>query len=314
MSKLERLMNLLAALLHTSVPMTAEQLRVRIEGYPDAGPSFRRSFERDKDDLRSMGIPIRVELVPGTDPPTDGYRIDPKEYAGSDPQLDPDELAALHLATNLVRLDGVQGDQALVRVGGLVGDTGAGDATNSERPLAALPTDTNLGPLFDAVRTQKSVGFTYNDTARTLDPYKLSFLRGHWYLIGFDHVREDERQFRVDRIDGVVEPLGNATTVRPDGPSNDRAESWELGDEEPIVARILVDGDQAGWAKHYLGRDAVVADHDDGSAEFELTVRNREAFRSFVLTFLEHAELLAPPELRDDLVDWLTELHAGAAS
>ncbi len=304
-------MNLLAALLHTSVPMTAEQLRQRIEGYPDAGPSFRRSFERDKDDLRSMGIPIRVETVPGTDPPVEGYRIDPKEYAGSDPQLDPDELAAMHLATNLVRLDGVQGDQALVRVGGLVGD---GQGAESVEPLAALPSDTNLGPLFDAVRTKKSVSFTYNAASRTLDPYKLSFLRGHWYLIGFDHMREDERQFRVDRIEGIVEIGGDATTARPDGPQSDRAESWELGDEEPIQARILVDADQAGWAKHYLGRDSVVADHADGSAEFELTVRNREAFRSFVLTFLEHAELLSPPELRNELISWLEELHAGASA
>lgn len=310
MSKLERLMNLLAAMLHTAVPMTAEQLRQRIEGYPDAGPSFRRAFERDKDDLRSMGIPIRVETVPGTDPPVEGYRIDPNEYAGSDPQLDPDELAALHLATNLVRLDGVQGDQALVRVGGLPGDA---QAANDAAPLAALPTDANLGPLFDAVRTKKSVAFTYNETDRTLDPYKLSFLRGHWYLIGFDHLREDERQFRVDRIAGVVEVQGAATTERPDGPSNDRAESWELGDEEPILARLLVDADQAGWAKHYLGRDAVVASHPDGSAEFELTVRNSEAFRSFVLTFLEHAELLSPPDLRDDLVSWLQQLHAAAS-
>lgn len=302
-------MNLLAALLHTAVPMTAEQLRERIAGYPEAGPSFRRSFERDKDDLRSMGIPIRVETVPGTDPPVEGYRINPKEYAGSDPQLDPDELAALHLATNLVRLDGVQGDQALVRVGGLVDAQNAG----AIEPLAALPTDSNLGPLFEAVRAKKSVDFTYNETQRTLDPYKLSFLRGHWYLIGFDHLREDERQFRVDRIDGVVEVGGTATTDRPDLPSNDRTESWELGDEEPIEARILVDADQAGWAKHYLGRDSVVAAHADGSAEFVLTVRNREAFRSFVLTFLEHAELLSPPELRSELVAWLEQFQGASA-
>ncbi len=302
MSKLERLLNLLAALLHTSVPLTAEQLRTRIEGYPDADASFRRAFERDKDDLRTMGIPLKTQTVPGVDPPIDGYRIDPEEYAGSDPQLDPDELAALHLASNLVRFEGVSGDQALARLGGVVGE-------QEVATVAALPSDDNLGPLFEAVRSKHSVTFRYNDTDRELDPYKLSFLRGHWYLIGYDHVRNDERQFRVDRIDGRVEVGAAATTERP-ASTDERIESWELGDEEPIVARILVDADQAGWAKHYLGRDAVVQSHDDGSAEFDLVVRNREAFRSFVLTFLDHAELLAPADLRDELISWLEEFAA----
>ncbi|MSW92769.1 MAG: DNA-binding transcriptional regulator, partial [Actinobacteria bacterium] len=67
-SKLERLLNLTAALLATARPLTAEQLRGRLEGYPDADASFRRAFERDKDDLRQMGIPITIAEVPGSDP------------------------------------------------------------------------------------------------------------------------------------------------------------------------------------------------------------------------------------------------------
>ncbi len=297
-------MNLLAALLHTPVPLSAESLRTRVGGYPDAGASFHRAFERDKEDLRSMGIPISVGAVPASDPPLDGYRIDPKEYAGSDPKLDPDELAALHLATTLVRFGDVSGDQALVQVGGVVGDA------TSTAPVAALPADPNLNPLFDAVRNKASVAFVYNDVQRTIDPYKLAFQGGHWYLTGFDHLRGEQRDFRVDRIAGAVEPGGPATTTRPDGLTGDRAQSWELGDEEPVVATLLVDADQSGWAKHYLGRDAVAKAHDDGSAEFALTVRNREAFRSFVLTFLDHAELLGPPELRAELISWLEELAA----
>ncbi|MEE9417258.1 MAG: WYL domain-containing protein [Acidimicrobiales bacterium] len=301
MSKLERLLNLLAALLHTPVPLTAEQIRARLEGYSEVDASFRRAFERDKDDLRSMGVPIRVEPVAGTDPPLDGYRIDPSEYGGSDPQLEPDELAALHLATGLVRVDGVSGDQALVRVGGVVGEA-KGDQ------VAALPTDPNLGPLFEAISSSHSVTFDYRGTERLLDPFKLSFSRGHWYLTGYDHSRDDERQFRVDRIVGSVVRGAAITTERPTSRSLDRVESWAIGDEEPVLTRLLVDADQAAWAKHYLGNDAIAASHTDGSVEFELLVRNREAFRSFVLTFLDHAELLSPEDLRNDLVGWLEAL------
>ena len=71
MDKLERLLNLTAALLHAEIPLTAEELRDRVGGYPDTKATFRRAFERDKDDLRSMGMPLRVEPVPGVDPPVD---------------------------------------------------------------------------------------------------------------------------------------------------------------------------------------------------------------------------------------------------
>ena len=64
MDKLERLLNLTAALLHAEMPLTAEELRARVGGYPDTKATFRRAFERDKDDLRSMGMPLRVEPVP----------------------------------------------------------------------------------------------------------------------------------------------------------------------------------------------------------------------------------------------------------
>ena len=72
----------------TAVPLSAEQIASRIEGYPDAGPTFRRAFERDKDDLREMGVPLVVEPIPATDPPLEGYRVRPSEYYLRDPGLD----------------------------------------------------------------------------------------------------------------------------------------------------------------------------------------------------------------------------------
>ena len=69
MAKLERLLNLTAALLETERPLTADDIHKRIEGYPPAHASFHRAFERDKDDLREMGIPISLIAIPGSDPP-----------------------------------------------------------------------------------------------------------------------------------------------------------------------------------------------------------------------------------------------------
>ncbi|MGH9186220.1 MAG: helix-turn-helix transcriptional regulator, partial [Acidimicrobiales bacterium] len=79
-TKLERLLNLTALLLETPRPLTAEEIRTRVPHYPDDKESFRRSFERDKEDLREKGVPIDVEEVPGIDPPIDGYRIRKDRY------------------------------------------------------------------------------------------------------------------------------------------------------------------------------------------------------------------------------------------
>mgnify|MGYP001502367220 FL=1 len=293
MDKLERLLNLTAALLHAEIPLTAEQLRDRVGGYPDAKATFRRAFERDKDDLRSMGMPLRVEPVPGVDPPVDGYRLDRDEYAGTELAFEADELAALHLATSLVRLDG--DNTALVKLGA----AGGGAPTDS---VGRGPFNDTLATMIGAAVDRKALAFTYNDVERIVEPWKLSFTRGHWYLCGFDRLREDQRLYRVDRIEGDVSLSGPAEA--PVGDVNEPIDlrGWELGDGPAVEATIVVDADQAAYARHILGD---VVDQPDGSVTATLDVRNIDAFRSFVLSFLEHAEILEPADLRNDFVEWL---------
>ncbi len=292
MEKLERLLNLAAALLDAERALTADELRDRVGGYPDAKAAFRRSFERDKDDLRAMGLPIRVEPVAGTDPPIDGYRMRRSDYSGTELRLEPDELAALHLATNLVRLDG--DDSGLLKLGGRAGD--------HADEVGRVPFDDALAVLIAAAADRRAVTFTYKETRRTVEPWRLSFSRGHWYLAGWDRTRDDGRLYRVDRISGTVEP-GDAA-IHEIGSVSDPVDlrGWQLGDGDPLVARVAIDAVQAAHARHLLG-DVVEA--PDGGVVAELEVRNREAFRSFVLSFLDHAEILEPPELRDSMIEWL---------
>ena len=293
MDKLERLLKLTAALLHAEIPLTAEELRDRVGGYPDTKATFRRAFERDKDDLRSMGMPLRVEPVPGVDPPVDGYRLDRDEYAGTELAFEADELAALHLATSLVQLDG--DDTALVKLGAAGGDAPADS-------VGRVPFNSTLATMIGAAVDRKALSFTYNDVERIVEPWKLSFTRGHWYLSGFDRLREDQRLYRVDRIKDGVSLSGPAKA--PVGDVNEPIDlrGWELGDGPVIKATILVDADQAAYARHMLGE---AVDRPDGSVTATLDVRNIDAFRSFVLSFLEHAEILEPAELRTDFVEWL---------
>jgi proteasome accessory factor B len=322
LSKVERLLNLTMALLGTARPLTAAELRARIPGYPDGDTAFRRAFERDKDALREMGIPVRMQEIPYTDPPIEGYRIAEEEYYLRDPGFEPDELAALHLAASAARLDAGHGREALWKLGGLVtgaDDIGATDDTLDD--LVELPNDPNLAPLFGAAIDGRRVQLVYHGTPRRIDPYRLDYRRGRWYLTGYDHTRGEERNYRLDRIEGEVQPGPPGTfrrpaeLPRPGGP----AEPWQFGDDEPVTARVRVDPGHAGALRRHLTgagdrplTDVVIEDQADGGAVADVTVSNWPAFRSFLLTFLEHAEVLGPPELRADVVAWLERCAAAA--
>jgi proteasome accessory factor B len=301
--KLERLLNLTAALLETPRPLSAVEIAKRVYGYPDEKSAFRRTFERDKDDLREMGIPLVLSEIDGTDPPETGYRIPKDEYYLRDPGLEPDELAALHLAASTVRLDGIDGAGGLWKLGGLPADS---EATDAGPEVTAIPVDRRLVVLWDAANERKPVTFTYRDAERTVDPYRLDFQRDHWYVSGYDHLRDDERNFRVDRIGGEVVAGERHGFERPStGVPGARVEPWQLGEGNPLMARVLIDGQQAAIAIGEAGADTVTEERDDGSVVLEMAVTNVDGFRSFVLGFLEHAEVLGPPELRDDIIQWL---------
>ncbi|MGI9119543.1 MAG: WYL domain-containing protein, partial [Acidimicrobiales bacterium] len=189
MSRLERLLNLTAALLTASRPLTRSDIRERVPGYPDdegTATSFRRAFERDKESLRDMGIPVSVQEIEGSDPPVEGYRILREQYALRDPGLEPDELAAIHLAAAAVRLEGLRGNEALWKLGGAPVQAGQGQAGQGQagqgqageaQALTAIPTIPQLVPLFTAVAERRPVTFGYRrppDTeTRTIDPHRL---------------------------------------------------------------------------------------------------------------------------------------------
>lgn len=298
-AKIERLLDLVAALLHTERPLTAEQLRERIPGYPEDRDSFKRAFERDKKDLRDMGVPLRIEPVPGAIPPLDGYRIDPDEYYLPDPGLEPDELAAINLAASAVRLEGRSATGGLRKLG-----AARQDATPSS--IATLPSAPQLGPAFDAVASRRRLRFRYAGKDRVVDPSRLQHRRGRWYLQGHDHGAGEARSFRLDRLEGDLE-LDEAGTaeVRLDPDEHQLTlEGWALGDDEPVEATVRIAPAQARVAVAQVP-DVPAEWDEDGSVVLRMPVRRPEGFRSFVLGFLDDAEVLGPEELRDDLKAWL---------
>jgi proteasome accessory factor B len=294
--KLERLLNLTAVLLHSSRPLSVTELREQVPGYPESDVAFHRGFERDKDDLREMGIPLDLIPIPGTDPPAEGYRIPRDRYYLPDPGLEAEERLALQLAASAIRLDGVEGMEALWKLGG-------SEADEVDVPaLAALPSDDRVPPLWDAVTRRASVRFAYRDLEREVEPHRIAFQRGHWYLRGFDTTRGEVRVYRVDRIDGAIQ-IGRPGSFEP--PADDPTmvlEGWQLGDDPPVRAVLHIDASHVPMALGLIDDGEVVGRDPDGGLDVALTVVNQEAFVGLVLSFLDHAEVLEPQTIRNAIV------------
>jgi proteasome accessory factor B len=317
MRRIERLINLIAALLETRHPMTAEEIRERIAGYDQASyEAFRRAFERDKDSLRQMGIPL--ELVP-TDPfseVADGYIIPKDKYYLPDLDLEPDEAAALRLAAETVL--GAGGDTATGRLKLSLDDSPA----SWNNPRLAWAADFSareplLGALYSALLERRPVSFGYRaaesgeEQRRTLDPYAIAHGRGHWYVVGRDHERDDVRSFRVDRITSAPETLHGDYEIPRGFDVRDyvRQQPWEIGDE-PTTAAVRFDSSWRWWVDQNLS-DRPRSEGPEGSVDVQMTVANLERFVSWVIAFGDSVEVLSPPEARAALLRRL-EPYLGA--
>src|SRR5207245_2881881 len=98
--KTERLLGLVVCLLSTSRYLSAEQIRQAVPGYPEQDDLFKRMFERDKEDLRELGVPLETGVNhPFDDDP--GYRIRQQAYQLPELRLEADEAAVLGLAARV---------------------------------------------------------------------------------------------------------------------------------------------------------------------------------------------------------------------
>ena len=308
--KTERLLNLIALLLETRRPVSPDEIRAKIPGYGEGDVAFRRMFERDKEEIRELGLPLELLSADAWEG-DEGYRI--RKEAATIPELDltADERAALLLAAQAWEGQAVPGDpdRALMKLSLAAGASeeaaGAGSWFQT-RVDASAPV---LGALFDAIERRKRVTFRYRTGGggeaheRSIDPYGLRH-RGAWYLAGFDHDRKEIRHFKLERIDGRVAvaagkdpdfetPQGVSTEI-PRGP-------WGEGGSE---ARVAFAPEAAWWVARRTGADASVV-REDAWVEVTLPFDDRRVFLSWILGFGEDAVVLEPEDLRAEAIERL---------
>lgn len=311
MRRIERLINLIAALLETTRPLTGSEIREQIAGYDqESQEAFRRAFERDKEALRAMGIPLEVrEMGPFGDEP-EGYIIPKEKYYLPELDLEPQELAALRIAAGAVLGAGAQAASGLMKLSlDLPGE-------NWQTPRVVWGTDLAaeqpfLGPLYSAVTERKPISFEYRRAdgpagRRTVEPYGLVHRRGNWYVVGRDRDREAVRAFRVSRIEGRVEAREGTYTVPDDfdPAAHVSIEGWEIG-PETVSAVVRFQADLRWWAEQNLRHVSV--DGPDGALDVTIPVANLDALISWVIGFAGKVEIVTPEDARARLREHLGE-------
>ena len=242
--KTERLLGLVVCLLSSERYLTALQIRAAVPGYPESFEAFKRMFERDKEELRELGIPLET----GSNSPLDeeaGYRIPRQAYVLPEIRLEPDEAAVLSLAAGVWRRAELAGAAA----GALLKLRAAGvDAEETPQPgiePRLQAGEAAFGPLWQAVRDRRPVTFAYRAAGRSepqqrhLEPWGVVNRHGRWYVAGHDSDRDAARVFRLSRIEGPVEFSGPAGSVTvPDGV--DVRETVREWDTQPPPQRAAV--------------------------------------------------------------------------
>ncbi|KFK86643.1 transcriptional regulator [Streptomyces sp. JS01] len=308
-AKAERLMNLALCLLGTRRPLSKRELRGSIEAYLEAGSddSFNRMFERDKDDLRELGLVI--ETVENLDAET-GYLARRDSNRLPPITLDAEEAAALGLAAKVwqqARLAGAaSGALQKLRAAGMPEAEDAYEVHSALEPRIPVH-EAAFEPLMLACRDRRPVTFDYRKAnsaraeQRQVEPWTLECWRGHWYLAGWDRERGAERVFRLSRITGKVRSRAGAFSAEvPDVVTvRETVESW-AGETATRTARIRL---RAGAGYPLRSRATAVRDRGDGWDELEIPYGH--GLDAWLVEFGPDVVVEEPADLRADVVDRL---------
>jgi predicted DNA-binding transcriptional regulator YafY len=310
--KTERLLNLVICLLATRRYLTVQQIHAAVPGY-DSGSeeAFRRMFERDKEELRDLGIPLETGSSAAAHDDEPGYRIARREYELPEIELTADEAAALGLAARLWQsaplADATSSALLKLRAAGV--QAPPAPTVLEPRVAAAEPA---FAACLAGVRDGRALRFAYRtggrpgSQLRSVEPWGVVSWRGRWYLVGHDTDRQAERVFRLSRVDGDVELVGEPGAVVAPADLDLRAAAAAMASDEPRHTAVLRVRQGSGWE---LRRQAVgVTDDGQGWDRVELGFSDAERLADRVTGLGADAVVLSPPEARAAVVRRLQAL------
>jgi len=321
-AKTERLLNLVLCLLYTRRPLPKSRIRAVVPQYGDAtsDEAFDRMFERDKDELRELGIPLVTEDIGGAWDDEVGYRIDQREYALPDISFEADELAVLGLASRTWAHASLAGPaaQALrkLKAAGIERD---GDSLIGIEPRLGT-SEPAFEPVKNAVVGQRTISFGYRTggegavMTRIVRPWGLASWHGRWYLTGFDLDRDAARVFRLSRIDGDVTEVKNAEPYAV--PADHRAQEMiasSVGEQRTRDAVVRVRADRGNTLRR---RATSTTDLGEWS-ELVVPFGDDDALADEACGYGADVVVTSPPAVRELVVQRLRgalAAHSGGAA
>lgn len=317
--KSERLLNLVIMLLVSRTYVTKERIREVIEGYDKANDeAFEKMFERDKEELRALGIPIEVGHVDKFFEDEQGYRIKRDAFELPDIDFTPDEAAVLGLAARVWQHAGLASatSAALVKLRAAGHDVDR-EALDSLQPRVVAD-EPAFNDMWEMTISRTPVRFGYRRAGATevverhLEPWGVVTSRERWYVVGHDRDRGEPRMFRLSRIVGEVTADGRPGAFEVPEGTDVRALTASL--ERPrasITATVLA---RAGSAALLRRRATEVVESvpgpDERTSWDRLTVSTfaTDELAEDVLAHLGDVVAVDPPQLRDLVVARLTQL------
>ena len=310
----ERLLSIVVLLLSSRRYLTAEEIRAAVRGYPDEHEAFKRMFERDKEELRELGIPLETGMNNALDEEP-GYRIKKQDYELPEIRLEADEAAVLGIASRVwqsAALAGAAAGALLKLKAAAAPGTLDPDQDDDEQSPAIEPRlstqEPAFGPLWEAVRDRRPVTFDHiasgrsAATRRELEPWGVVNSRGRWYVAGHDRARNAPRVFRLSRITGPVKMAGPAgsVTVPPDADVRELVKSLDVSPARDHTAVLRVRTDAGFGLRRWASE--VAPDETPGWDRVTVSFADVPWYADYLASFAPDVIVIEPPDLREAVI------------
>jgi proteasome accessory factor B len=305
--KTERLINLTLGLLSSKRYLTKNEIFRNVAGYNGSPETMERMFERDKDELRGLGIEIEVGQIDPLFEDEQGYLIRSASIQIQPEEFSKEELLLMTMAGNLWKESALSGisENALIKVASLDGGIGF---NNIALPLIE-DEKFNIGifeKIIEAIQQNKYLSFGYKNKQRIVAPYGLKNTKGFWYLIAQEKDKEI-KVFKLIRIQSEIQILNSEKNfTKPENfEMNSYLESVLREDQREAILRIREN------KVNNLRSKGAVTETRDGWETLQITFDDLNDFTKEILWYGDDIYVVSPTDLRDEIVKILKQVSGG---
>jgi proteasome accessory factor B len=311
--KTERILNLTICLLVSGRYLPKSRIREAVEGYHDlSDAAFERTFERDKDELRGLGVPIEVGSFDPLFEDEPGYRILPSEFELPPIDLDAEEASVVGVAARVWQ----HASMAESTMSAIAKLRAAGVDTDTSQLASLEPSVSASEPAFDAlwsaVLERTRVSFTYREGAkRTLEPWGITSSKGRWYVIGRDVDRDAVRMFKMSRISDLPRHVSRPGAFGVPADLDIRSLAKSLAPREPTAeAKVAIRSGKAPTLRRRGSSTTTDQPLPNGFEVIALGYSDPSTLAEEIARYAADVVVLEPVEIREAVIQ---RLHAVAA-